>query len=374
MVRVISTPSSLIATQLGELVTHLPGVRTADVEAVHDARVLTRRLRELLRLAPNRSTDVVTDATDRLKAAGRALGEVRELDVLDSLLDGLQPRARFAAATLSDFGQELRQIRRDARRRMFKTIEGLDLGALESDRVFRRAMAGVDIRPSHLRRHIGRRSEAVRGELRRAAGVYMPNRSHRARIAIKKLRYAVEVAEETGVWQPKDLLKDLHRAQSLLGEMHDRQVLVDRLKSQSSDHGEHPQEAGWLIDLMGAEIEELHQKFLRRVPSLESAAAMCERWATPRPMPWNQRLGGVVRFVATSTVLVASIHRAVDRLHAAAERRRPFHVPSDDSGRQRDGEDSPTLRAICSGSRTTMQLDEVPDDRQSQPGAARSPA
>src|SRR5262245_58835651 len=98
MASVISTPSSLIASQLHELATQLPGVRTADVDAVHDARVLTRRLRELLRLAPNRPADVVTDATDRLKAAGRALGEVRELDVLDSLLDGLEPRARFAAA------------------------------------------------------------------------------------------------------------------------------------------------------------------------------------------------------------------------------------------------------------------------------------
>jgi CHAD domain-containing protein len=320
-------PSSLIATRLGELAKQLPAVRTADVEAVHSARVLTRRLRELLRLTRNSNRDITGEAADRLRAAGRALGKVRELDVLEALVAGLEPRARFAAATLSDLRHDVERGQRDARRRMFKTLEGLDLTALAVDRSFTRPMSRVSIRPSQLRRHIGVRSAAVLQCLQRAAGVYMPNRSHKARIAIKKLRYAVEVAAETAVWGPPELLKDLRRAQSLLGDMHDRQILIDRLESLSSESDRRTEETGWLIDLVRAEIEDAHGTFLRRLPSLESAAAVCERWSA-RGMSWDRRLGFMLRCVAASSVLVPSIQRAVDVVRAGAEEKRSALTPS----------------------------------------------
>jgi CHAD domain-containing protein len=316
------TPSSLIATQLGELATKFPGVRTADVETVHDARVLTRRLRELFRVAPHGNGDVVSQAADRLRTAGRALGEVRELDVLDSLLGDLEPRARFAVTTLGELRHSLRHLQRDARRQMFKTLESLELDQLVADRSLRRAISRLHIRPSHLRRHVGQRSDAVRRDLRRAAGVYMPNRSHQARVAIKKLRYAVEVAAETAAWQPLDLLKDLRRAQSLLGDMHDRQVLIDRLESFSSGNEQRTREAGWLIDLVRADIEEAQRKFLRRLASIESAATECARWATPAQMTWDRRLGRLIRYAAISAVLVPSVQQAIEGVRATVAARR----------------------------------------------------
>jgi CHAD domain-containing protein len=57
--------------------------------------------------------------------------------------------------------------------------------------------------------------------------VYLPERLHAVRVALKKLRYAVELSElasgKTGV-----ALRALKRGQDLLGRMHDLQVLIDR--------------------------------------------------------------------------------------------------------------------------------------------------
>ena len=44
------SPSVLVVRQINLLLGHLPGVRDADVDHVHDARVATRRIRELLPL------------------------------------------------------------------------------------------------------------------------------------------------------------------------------------------------------------------------------------------------------------------------------------------------------------------------------------
>ena len=48
-------------------------------------------------------------------------------------------------------------------------------------------------------------------------------------MAVKKLRYAVEIAQTTGMWRPRHLLQDLKRAQATLGRLHDLQVLSDGL-------------------------------------------------------------------------------------------------------------------------------------------------
>src|SRR2546422_281093 len=63
-----------------------------------------------------------------------------------------------------------------------------------------------------------------------AGAMYLPDRLHAVRIAVKKLRYAFEVsAEITGRHAPLDL-DHLRRTQALLGRLHDLQVLIDRVR------------------------------------------------------------------------------------------------------------------------------------------------
>ena len=84
----------------------------------------------------------------------------------------------------------------------------------------------------------GRRADRSRAPrrataaMREAGAVYLPERLHAVRIALKKLRYAVELAAEIAgaarnAPAPAAALK---RAQELLGRMHDLQVLIDRVR------------------------------------------------------------------------------------------------------------------------------------------------
>src|SRR5262249_45080617 len=71
-----------------------------------------------------------------------------------------------------------------------------------------------------------------------ATGVYFPNRTHRARIALKKLRYASEIADDTGVMKDGHLGRDLRKAQDVLGQVHDRETLIRELDRLASKHHE----------------------------------------------------------------------------------------------------------------------------------------
>jgi CHAD domain-containing protein len=330
----VPNPSTLIDVRLRELSTMMPAVRTADVDAVHDARILTRRLRELLPLA--RKSAAIGEAVERVAHAGRTLGEVRELDVLEAMLGSLDTRARFAAATIADVRRDVRDRQCQARRQMVKTLEQCDLDELVRRSPFRRSQAsGVWARA--LRDRIGRRAERVREACRRAGGVYMANRSHRARIAIKKLRYAVEIAAETQRWSPPaGVLKDLRRAQSTLGDLHDLQVLVERVEHLPAGDAGRTREVEWLIDLLRADIETGHRAFVRRLPKVQQAVGECERWSGRRPsVAWPQRISSVLKVAAASAMVVPTVLDAIDRVRsrtrskvpAAGDRGADSHAP-----------------------------------------------
>ena len=63
-----------------------------------------------------------------------------------------------------------------------------------------------------------------------AGAVYLAERLHAVRIAVKKLRYALEVAAEAAHVKSSPDLKQLRRVQDVLGRLHDLQVLIDRAR------------------------------------------------------------------------------------------------------------------------------------------------
>jgi CHAD domain-containing protein len=275
-------PDSILRTRLNELSSLLPAVRDANVDAVHDARVATRRLRELI---PIVSVDDSkrSDTISRVRRAGRAMGAVRELDVLHSLLDDLEGRATFAVQALAAVRGEVRDAQAAARRRMVKELERLKLDALESQlqhHSYRSAFPIVRIGERWARRlrvRVGERASALGEALRGMTGVYMPNRAHATRVAVKKLRYAAEIAAETGLWRSPDTTRTLRRAQAALGNVHDLQVLADRTERMTPDAGD-TREWRWLRDLLRADIADAHRSFTERRARLEMAVAVAARW------------------------------------------------------------------------------------------------
>jgi CHAD domain-containing protein len=87
------TPDALLDKQVGKLREHLPGVFDGDAEAIHQARVATRRLRELLPLTLEwRRRQDVDELASRFKALGREFGRVRDTDVRIDLIRQLESR------------------------------------------------------------------------------------------------------------------------------------------------------------------------------------------------------------------------------------------------------------------------------------------
>ena len=123
------TPAALLDQQAKVLRAQLDGVYDGRVDAVHDARVATRRIRELLTLAaPGENAN--EDLAEAYKEVGRALGRVRDIDVQIGLIRDLERHAPQTAASLVLVRQDHERDRLAAMRRLIKTLEQLDVEAV----------------------------------------------------------------------------------------------------------------------------------------------------------------------------------------------------------------------------------------------------
>jgi len=214
--------------RLTALKKHLPAALGGDVRAVHQARVASRRLREVL---PVIGLSIPPQQLRRARRAARrvtrALGPVRELDVSLGLLGELakaQPsHLRAVLATRARLDDE-----REARRRLMLR----ELSGPEQARIIARLedVGWVAEPPSFQWRHLlaertGTRAAELASAVDEAGVLYDLDRLHAVRIATKKLRYTLELAGETRAAATARLLKQLKATQDHLGYLHDLQVL-----------------------------------------------------------------------------------------------------------------------------------------------------
>jgi CHAD domain-containing protein len=214
-----------------------PGVHDGDLRAIHRTRVASRRLRELV---PVLQLDgrVAKRLTRKLRKLTRRLGQIRELDVLSLLLEELQKsgrvsaralelislevagerRAYFETMTDAGFKEELRRVSR----KLEQTLERLPSDGDDPDEG-RAVRWAIDAR-------LARRAATLKDAIDRAGNVYLVERLHVVRIALKKLRYGVEMAQELAREPTTPDLRLLKREQEVLGRLHDLQMLIDRVR------------------------------------------------------------------------------------------------------------------------------------------------
>jgi CHAD domain-containing protein len=304
-----TSPASLTADQIEVLFANLPGVRDGNVESIHDARVSTRRLRELLRLADAEAGRSTGPAYQLVRSAGRALGTVREIDSLVTLCGTLMNLQPAAAGALAMMRGRLIDERRRAERRLVKKLDALDLEPLrDTVTAVRHRVLAPDTRvwKAALRERIQAHGHKLAAAVERASGVYFPKRLHRVRVQLKKLRYLTEIAEQTRTWRPAHLRRDAARVQDLLGDIHDRQVLLERLESADSDRA--------LTATLRADIADRHAQYLLRRDRLRLMAAACERYVAGQPArPWL-RLSGAALAVVVPAAGMALAGRTVRAL------------------------------------------------------------
>jgi CHAD domain-containing protein len=280
------SPQLFTAHHLNVLRSQWNGVRDGDIESVHQARVATRRIRAALPLLVQ-----ATRADRRLfQYIGRRLGRVRELDVAQALLADLERQFPSSACGIAALRRDIRARQDRARAKMLKGLDRVDLRA-EAKHIrhagLTRHLASYfrDI-PSEIRRDVVTASDSVKTAIAHAAGVYMPNRLHLVRIAAKKLRYSIEIANDTGVVAGTHIVPRLKKAQETLGRLHDLQVLLAHVRKFRSTNGAGlvSDELGVLEAVLAAESQTLHGKYLVKREPMLALCDMCRHAARPQPL------------------------------------------------------------------------------------------
>src|SRR5205814_10418632 len=125
---------------------------------------------------------------------------------------------------------------------------------------------------------VNRRAANVVRTLDAAGAIYLQERLHDVRIALKKFRYAVEISCEAAGMKPPADIKALKRQQDTLGRLHDLQILIDRMREVQASVAP-PDLTLWRkIDAVIAALEDecrrLHAKFVGQQSDIR---AICER-------------------------------------------------------------------------------------------------
>ena len=250
---------------------HLPGAFGGDVEGVHEARVASRRLREVLPLlAAVEDSEAYRGLRRDMRSVTRALGPVRELDVAIEHLAGL-------AETSPEFVEAIVSVRAftEARRDEAFTESRLQLSEMQAHRMRRRVSdlaKGLDDEGAVSRcaglvaDRLASRRVALHDATQSAGAVYAPGPLHDLRIALKKHRYAMEIAAELLRSRGKLALKRSKQLQDVLGELHDLVVLAARVKDYRLEARRRPLTTilTRLSDHLDGCLRTLHLEFLAR--------------------------------------------------------------------------------------------------------------
>lgn len=224
-----STAESLLARHLRGIRGSLDTALDGDANAVHKVRVSSRRLRELLPVVAGQNPSRRGRRLRRFaRTLTRAFGPVREMDVAAELLVTLEARRHLQG--IAAVHRTVRSERDRRRRTMLQRLNREDFSRKLERFTEPEKMVGLDdLRrevPALVAARILSRAARLEETIEAAGSLYEPERLHQVRIAVKKLRYSLELVPELRLGQVASDLKRLKAAQALLGSLHDLEVLA----------------------------------------------------------------------------------------------------------------------------------------------------
>lgn len=189
--------------------------KPSDAEALHEFRNSVRRLRSLERLFPGKSA---RSGRTRLRKAGDVLGFIRDLDVIISLA-AESPHAELIRA----FAGIRRQQAIDRARRYFRSIGAGSLmlhpPAMKVD-----GSTGA---------YFNQRFEAYVERVKRSrkwAASRRPDRLHRLRIRLRRIRYLMMIMGSLASREQVQLATRFRACEKRLGQVHDLDMALELLK------------------------------------------------------------------------------------------------------------------------------------------------
>jgi CHAD domain-containing protein len=262
----------VIGFHLATFAREVPAGRNGDVEAIHQLRVATRRLRAALQLfTPVLPAATVASLTEGLAWLGRGIGSVRDLDVLSLAVAargrGLGEEARLALGPLEHVIVERRAV---ALAELGRVLDGARcrrllarIGQLAAARPLSKPaarlgdVAGGLVRP--LLRAVQRAGKDLDAETPAVA-------LHRLRVRAKRLRYASETLAALVGDDMQPVIRRLTRLQDVLGEHQDAVTQSAWLRAYAGSAQLPPATllaTGALIDRLGRRARRLRRRAAR---------------------------------------------------------------------------------------------------------------
>lgn len=269
---------------------YLPAAVRGDDVGVHQARVASRRLREAVPvLTSGVKSNKADKARSKIRRLTRALGTVRELDVTVHVLDELARQTDMPRGALEDVRAHVISERDRRRELMLKRLEDVNTEKL-ARRLRSVAATLAETNPSAWREalalRVAKRSKRLASAIHEAGHMYAPDRLHEVRIAAKKLRYALELAAESGTVAARPLVNLLKRAQDTLGRLHDLQVLLLHVAAVEADPPARRGATDGGLSIVARALEDhcrhLHAQYLHDAPALAAAAESCRTTVAPQ--------------------------------------------------------------------------------------------
>lgn len=227
-------------------------------------------------------------ASRKIRRLTRALGGVRELDVTLHLLDELSASDEFSRPALQDVRLHVMAEREQKREVMLSRLADVDTDKL------RRRLASVTEALERdtsagwrqvLGARLVKRAKCLATAIENAGQLYGPEQLHQVRIASKKLRYALELAADSGVASAAPHVRALKRTQETLGRLHDLQVLQGHVAAvQAAPLGRAvPHEGlGAIAGRIEEECRRLHGRYVAHVEPLRELTAAIRTDIVPR--------------------------------------------------------------------------------------------
>ncbi len=227
----------LLRARLRGFTRTLPRAKSGEARVTERAWEAARRLRELLPVLPS---DVVTAGklSPRLRRVTRRLAKVRQLSavlaVLDDVAHGERRTQQPASRVRDDVGRlaeaahtELfrRRIGNDVRR-VTEKLDALSKVLAADAEDMRDASAAQSI----ARARVARRAIGLKQAINAAGAVYLPGRLSEVGSALRKLRYAAELALELGGGILLADLRVLTRVQAVLTRLDTLQQAIARAR------------------------------------------------------------------------------------------------------------------------------------------------
>jgi CHAD domain-containing protein len=272
-----STPSDrLWRKRLNELSSVWPEFLGGHTTGLHKTRVASRRIREALPIvgvcAP---PEKVKKLHRKMRKLTRYLGPIRELDVKLDMLEAASRHPAISARALELVRREVASQRQALRQRLGESAPVSDLRKLVRKLERIADMNGAGPRKlekfeaqwrSALAARLLRRAKDLGRTLEAAGPIYAPSRVHEVRIAIKKLRYALEIAQDARVAASTALVRVLKRHQERLGRLNDFQALLRHVRETEALPGVGSQvnELAAYAEALERDCRRLHAEFVER--------------------------------------------------------------------------------------------------------------